>query len=100
LVKLRLFAFAVVRQFMNLTVAAYIFPTLISQVAKGAKPQARNLFVEGIEFTQGWDMRYFLTKKVDISFKRTLNWNQSAKKMGNSGVGDFNAIEPMTNRLK
>uniref|UniRef100_A0A0C1N6S6 Uncharacterized protein n=1 Tax=Tolypothrix bouteillei VB521301 TaxID=1479485 RepID=A0A0C1N6S6_9CYAN len=45
-------------------------------------------------------MGYFLPKKIDIALKRTLNWNRSAEKMGYFGAGDFDAIEPMTNRLQ
>jgi hypothetical protein len=41
---------------MPLAIGRHIFAAVISQVTKGAESQAHQLFIEGVELAEGWNM--------------------------------------------
>jgi hypothetical protein len=85
---------------LPLTVDSDIFATLICQIAERPKTQSDYLVVERIELTHRRYVEKSVPEQGDISLKRTLRWDHTAKTVSDFCIMDINPIQPITHGFK
>lgn len=69
-------------------VAGHIFAAYVREIRQGAKPEAHQLVVDGVQFAQSWDMEG-VPEKGEIAFKGATAGNQPTGQMGKGAIADF-----------
>lgn len=75
-----------------LAVNRYIFSTLVSQVAECSKSKGDHLIIERIKLTHRRDVEKGVPEKGNISLKRALCWNKTAKAVSKFSIMHIDPI--------